>query len=68
MFYVIKLKKILLICTVLFISILVYFGNINENVYTTSNNVVSNIIVIDAGHGEPDGGAVSSTRNKRSKP
>ena len=60
MFVITKKSLILgisIICTCL---ILVSFFSSNQRIETTSSMVKSNIIVIDAGHGLPDGGATAN--------
>lgn len=55
--YVITKKSLIIFMIIIFTAIgLIYFNNIHK-AEATSNNVFRNVIVIDAGHGLPDGGA-----------
>lgn len=42
-------------------------NNLNRTVQTVSLPVSNKVVVLDAGHGKPDEGAESSTRNYRSR-
>ncbi len=62
-------KRILLITSIVAISIFVFtiqIAKTQETVQTVALPVSNKTIVIDAGHGVPDEGAQSSTRNNRS--
>lgn len=63
-------KRILLMTTLIAISIFAFTiqtAQINETVQTVALPVSNKTIVIDAGHGKPDEGAESSTRNNRGR-
>lgn len=62
-------KKIMLVIGIILIGIFAFTiqsRNDEETVQTVSLPVTNKVIVIDAGHGVPDEGAQSSTRNYRS--
>lgn len=62
-------KKIMLVIGIILIGIFAFTiqsRNDEETVQTVSLPVTNKVIVIDAGHGIPDEGAQSSTRNYRS--
>lgn len=61
MFYFIRLKKVLFISIIFLVSLFAFLTGANKIIYTSSSAIITNTIVIDAGHGEPDGGAESST-------
>lgn len=66
--FILDKKRILLIVTCVFVSIVSYWLVIpdNKSIETVSLPVSGKVIVLDAGHGIPDEGAQSSTRNNRS--
>ena len=70
---VLNKKRITLVLSSIFLSIFVFvltMGNSEqENMYisTVSLPVSGKVIVIDAGHGIPDEGAESTSRNDRSR-
>ena len=67
MFVFIKMKKVCVLCVVLLLVMLVFAGK--KEIVPASAIPLSNpsyVIVIDAGHGEPDGGAVSENGIKES--
>jgi N-acetylmuramoyl-L-alanine amidase len=68
MFFVIRLKKFLLICIVLMIGLFTYFGGQIQNNFTVStiSNFDIKTVIVDAGHGEPDGGCESNDGVKES--
>lgn len=62
-------KKIMLVMGIILIGIFAFTiqsRDDEETVQTVSLPVTNKVIVIDAGHGIPDEGAQSSTRNYRS--
>ena len=69
---VLNKKRILLIGSCVFLSLFVFLltttNDQNQNTYisTVSLPVSGKTIVVDAGHGVPDEGAESSSRNNRS--
>ena len=66
---IIQKKRLMYLSLIVFVSIFVCGMTVNrtENTVQTVAITVSNkVIVIDAGHGVPDEGAQSSTRNNRS--
>ena len=66
---IIQKKRLMYLSLIVFVSIFVCGMTVNrtENTVQTAAIPVSNkVIVIDAGHGVPDEGAQSSTRNNRS--
>ena len=69
---VLNKKRIMLVVSSIFLSVFVFMltstNDKNQNSYisTVSLPVSGKTIVIDAGHGVPDEGAESSSRNHRS--
>ena len=62
-------KRILLVVGTLAVAMFVFVfqtANVNKSVQTVALPVSNKVIVLDAGHGKPDEGAQSSTRNYRS--
>lgn len=55
-------KRILFLCSIFILSVFFYSINFNQdtNIPTSSIPVSNHTIILDAGHGLPDGGAVSS--------
>lgn len=55
-------KRILFLCSFFLISIAYYSINSNNlnTIYTSSTPISNHVIILDAGHGSPDGGAVAS--------
>jgi N-acetylmuramoyl-L-alanine amidase len=68
MFFIIRARKILAICLIFLIGVCTYAGQtirFNGSTETISNFDIKTI-VIDAGHGEPDGGCESANGVKES--
>lgn len=66
---VIRKKRIILLSIIIFISLFACSfttNRIENTVETVALPVTNKVIVLDAGHGVPDEGAQSSTRNNRS--
>lgn len=62
MFFIINLKKVCFILGIFLIGVFCFYGNITVESSIIPASVSNNkIIVIDAGHGEPDGGATSDS-------
>lgn len=58
--YVVKLKNILfVIIGIIVLAVAINVSNFNSKKIETMSDVFSNVIVIDAGHGLPDGGATN---------
>ena len=57
---VLSKKRIVFLVSVLMISVVTIF--VNGTVYGEGSLVAGYTVILDAGHGEPDGGAVSDSR------
>ncbi len=69
---VLNKKRLLLIGSCVFLSLFVFLlttNDENQNIYisTVSLPVSGKTVVVDAGHGVPDEGAESSSRNDRGR-
>lgn len=66
---VLSKKRIIATISMVFVALFAFViqrAEINKTVETVSLPVTNKVIVIDAGHGVPDEGAQSSSRNNRS--
>lgn len=66
---VLSKKRIIATISMVFVALFAFViqrAEINKTVETVSLPVTNKVIVIDAGHGIPDEGAQSSSRNNRS--
>ena len=70
---VLNKKRLLLVCSCVFLSLFVFLlttsSDENQNSYISTVNlpVSGKTVVVDAGHGIPDEGAESSSRDYRSR-
>ena len=67
---IIRKKRIITLISIIFVTL--FIANIKidkqeETVETVAIPVTNKVIVVDAGHGVPDEGAQSSTRNNRGR-
>jgi N-acetylmuramoyl-L-alanine amidase len=58
--YVLRKKQIVFMCLCLVFSVAYFYFKENETMPTSSTPVTSHTVVLDAGHGLPDGGAVNN--------
>ena len=66
---VLSKKRIIATISMVFVALFAFViqrAELNKTVETVSLPVTNKVIVIDAGHGIPDEGAQSSSRNNRS--
>lgn len=66
---VLSKKRIIVTISMVFVALFAFviqMAEINPTVETVSLPVTNKVIIIDAGHGVPDEGAQSSSRNNRS--
>lgn len=66
---VLSKKRIITTISMVFVALFAFViqrADINKTIETVSLPVTNKVIVIDAGHGVPDEGAQSSSRNNRS--